>query len=520
MNLKRFGRAPRKRVYFISPLNPDNFWTMQSSVDALGAKTTMPSITFATLLGLVPEELNIECVYCDENISKIDWNITCDLVAITGYTIHWDRMKELSLLFKKRSVPVAIGGPFATLCPDQVKDYADHLFIGEAEYTWPRFLRGWMDDNTDLVYEQKTFVDIKDSKVTDWSFINGRDYLYFPVQTSRGCPNNCDFCDAIRLVGRRYRTKSIDQVMTEIKNAHAAGAGVVFFSEDNFFVNKPFTIMLLNEIIKWNTMQARPLSFSTQATIKIGDDEEVLKLLADAKFSVIFLGVESTRKACLEEVNKGHIFRHNPVKAVSRISSYGIIPFIGLIVGFDHDDESTFNELEQFLEDTGSPICSVSILNAPIGTTLYTRMKEQGRIKDDFEGEWHFSSNIIPLKTSAKELQTRHDKLVQKLYEPENFERRTFKWLSNIQYFTDLYIHSKPNYPKLFKFFYVLKFYIFHEPKSVRQSLFRVLRKTWDINPKLIKKAVTIMSQYCHYYDSANKKVPMAIMETKFTTKK
>lgn len=505
MNINRFGQAPRKRIYFISPLNPENFWTMQSSVDALGAKSTMPSITFATLLGLIPGDLNIECVFCDENVSKLDLNMKCDLVAITGFTLHWDRMKELSIAFRKRNISVAIGGPYASLYPDQVKDYADHLFVGEGEYTWPQFLKDWIKGKAAPVYEQKTFVDIKDSKPANWSFINGRDYLYFPVQTSRGCPNNCDFCDAIRLVGRRYRTKSIDQVMREIKNAHAARADVVFFSEDNFFVNKSFTKELLTEIIKWNRAQTRPLSFSTQATIRIGDDEEILKLLADAKFSVIFLGVESTRKACLDEINKGHIFRHNPEKAVARISSFGIIPFIGLIVGFDNDDESIFYELETFLEKTGSPICSISILNAPKGTVLYDRMKEQGRIKDDLVGEWHFSSNIIPLNMSQEELQSRHLTFFKRLYEPEIFERRILKWLANIQYFTDKYTKSKPNYPKLFKFYYILKFYLFHEPKPVRQLFFRVLHKTWKINPRLVKKAITIMSQYCHYYDFANK---------------
>ncbi len=492
------------RIYLVNPKNPENFWTMQSSVDAVGVKTLMPNAAFATLIALTPDEIDIEYIYCDENISNIDWGIDCDLVAVTGYTLHSERIHEICGAFKERGVPIALGGTFATLYPEKAGKISDHLFVGEGEYTWPQFLKDWIEDKAEPKYEQKTHIDMKDSPPPDWSYINGKKYLYFSVQTSRGCPNKCDFCDAIRLVGRRYRTKSIDQIMTEIQNAYDAGAETVFFSEDNFFVNKAFTKELLNEIIKWNTSRSRPLSFSAQATLKIGDDEEILKLLADARFSVIFLGVESIRKECLEEVNKGHLFKYNPKDVVSRISSFGILPFIGLIVGFDNDDAATFDELEQFLNDTGSPIASISVLNAPENTVLYNRMKEQGRLNEDFSGVWHFSTNIIPRDISLDELINRHRQLFKKIYEPANFEQRTIDWLSNVKYSTHLYENSKMGFSKFMKFFYIMRYYIFHEPKHVRQLFFRILRDTWKINPRLIKKAVTIMSQYCHYYDFAN----------------
>jgi radical SAM superfamily enzyme YgiQ (UPF0313 family) len=227
-------------------------------------------------------------------------------------------------------------------------------------------------------------------------------------------------------------------------------------------------------------------------------------MLADARFSVIFLGVESISKACLDEINKGHIHKYDPKAVVSRLSEYGILPFIGFIVGFDHDDTSSFDELEQFMQETASPITSLSILNAPENTALYERMKSQGRLNDNFGGTWHFSTNITPISMTMEELISHHRELFIKLYEPEHFEKRAMAWLSNIKYSTQLYPDSRMKFSKFMKFFYILKFYLLHEPLPVKRLFFRILIKTWKINPRLFKKAITIMSQYCHYYDFAN----------------
>ncbi len=498
---KSNSKEQKRRIYLICPRNPENFWTMDSTVKAVRVKTLMPNSALATLISLTPEE--IEYIYCDENISKIDWDLECDLVAITGYTLHIDRIREIYRSFKARGIPVALGGAFATLHSEEAENLADFLFIGEAEYTWPQFLKDWMNNTPKTQYVQKTHIDMKDSPPPDWSYIKGKEYLYFTVQTSRGCPNNCDFCDAIRLVGRKYRTKSIEQIMLEIKNAYDAGAETVFFSEDNFFVNKKFTKELLNEIIKWNTSNDVPLSFSAQATLKIGEDDEILKLLADARFSAVFLGVESIRKECLEEVNKGHMHCYDPREIVIKLSNYGILPFIGLIVGFDHDTEETFNELKQFINETDSPIVSISVLNAPEKTRLYNRMKEQGRLNENFKGVWHFSTNIVPKNMTLQELLAQHRKLFTSLYEPLYFEKRTMGWLNNVKYFTPLYPNTKIGFSKLMKFFYIMKYYLVNEPLKMKITSLRILYKTLKQNPRLFKKAVTILSQYCHYYDFA-----------------
>ena len=486
-------------VYLVAPRNPDSFWTMRASFRLVGARTLMPNSALGTLLSLTPEGMPVEYRYCDDNLTDYDPEIDCDLVALTGFTLHTDRIREISAAFRSRGIPVALGGTFASLTPDQARPLADHLFIGEAEHTWPAFLNDWLNGTPKDLYRQVERVDLADSPAPDWSFIKGQDYLYFTVQASRGCPNNCDFCNSVQLVGRRYRHKSIDQIMTEVRNAQSMGAETVFFSDDNFIVNRAFSIELLDALIAWNTSLDRPISFSCQATVTVGHDEELVRRMADARFSVAFLGVESLRPDCLEEVNKGHLSRFDARTTVTTLSRYGIIPFIGLIVGFDHDDDGTFAELKEFLQETGSPIASISVLNAPEDTELYRRMKAKDRIDDDFAGVWHFSTNIVPVTMPLETLLDSHRKLFLDLYEPDQFEERTMAWLTGVEYFSDLYPDTKTNWSKMRKAVRIFRHFTFHPDKGYRRLFFNVLKRTWRHNPRLIKKAFTILSQYPHY---------------------
>jgi radical SAM superfamily enzyme YgiQ (UPF0313 family) len=495
-----------KRIYLINPKTPENFWAMQGALDIVGQrKTFLPNAALLTLAALTPPDLEIEYEYCDENLSPARLDLKCDLVAITGYTLQADRLKTLSDAFRERGVPVAVGGVFATLESERARAMADYLFVGEAEHTWPRFLREWCQGEAGSLYRQEEFIDLKDSPPPDLSFIRAKDYFCFAVQTSRGCPNNCDFCDVVRMVGRKFRTKSVPQIMREVKGAHACGAETIFFSDDNFFINRTFTFELLRELADWNRTLDRPLSFNTQATVMIGGDEELLKMLADARFSVVFLGLETLSKACLDEVNKGQMARFDPRVVIPRISSYGIVPFLGMIVGFDHDTPEVFGDIERFLDETASPIASISVLNAPKDTPLYQRMKSEGRLLEEFRGFWHMTTNIVPKGMTLDELYQGHRTLFQRLYEPERFERRMIKWLQNVRYMTSLYSTKKKTLYRFFLILRVARHFLFRVPPPVRRMFWNVVKAAYRTNPKLISRAVSVLVQYWHYYDFARR---------------
>ena len=274
----------------------------------------------------------------DENVSAIDLDMPCDLVAITGATLHARRIVELCGAFRERGIPIALGGPYATLQHDRCAGLAHHHFIGEAEYTWPRFLRDWMAGAAEPVYKQEAFVDLEDSPAPDWSLIEAREYVSISVQTRRGCPNQCDFCDVVQYLGRGCRVKSVPQVLDEVEAAHALGATSVFFTDDNFLGNKKFTRSLRTQLVEWNRAQSRPLAFSTQVTVQVGDDEELLRLFADALFRVLFVGAETPGRERLEEVHKAHNLDRPLDERLRAITRFGIVPFMGLIVGFDSDE--------------------------------------------------------------------------------------------------------------------------------------------------------------------------------------
>jgi radical SAM superfamily enzyme YgiQ (UPF0313 family) len=496
----------KKLVYLVNPRSPENFWAMQGALDIVGKhKTLMPNAALLTLMALTPAELPIDYVYCDENLTPIDWDLDCDLVALTGYTLQAERMRQIGREFRARGVPIAVGGIYATIHTEAAAQIADYLFVGEAEYTWPEFLRDWQAERPRTRYQQTEFTDLRHVPPPDLSHIHAKDYLYFSVQTSRGCPNNCDFCDVVGVAGRKRRSKTVPQILQEVRNAHAAGAETVFFSDDNFFVNRAFTVQLLRELVAWNRTVDRPLSFSTQATLLIGSDEEVLRLLADARFRVIFVGLETLKKECLEEVNKGQLARHDPYQIVPRLSSYGIVPFLGMMVGFDHDSPAVFREIEDFLQATGSPIASISVLNAPENTALFRRMQSQGRLVEGFRGFWHDTTNIVPKQMTRQELHQGHRELFRRIYEPELFEQRMIRWLENVRYLTTFYSTRSKNFHRLFLILRVLRHFTFRVPAPMRAMFFRIVKAAWRINPRLVSQAVSILVQYWHYYDFTHK---------------
>ncbi len=501
--VKRYGQGSRfLRVYLVAPRHPENVWSLQGTVEVIGAKTLMPNAALATLMALTPPGVSVEYSLGDENIAPIDWDMPCDLVAVTGSTIHVRRIAEICHAFRSRGIPIALGGSYASIYRDQCAPLADHLFIGEAERTWPKFLQQWRDGNAQPCYVQESHIDLKDSPPPDWSLIHAKDYVNLTVQTSRGCPNRCDFCDVIQYMGRLYRTKSVEQILAEVRNAHRIGANSVFFSDDNFFGNPAFTRELLRALIRWNTMQLHPLSFATQITLQVADDEDLLKMFADARFSVLFLGVETIRRESLEEIHKTQNIRHDMGERIKRISRHGIVPFLGLIVGFDHDDISVFDELYRFVEDTSSPIACVSLLNAPLKTQLFDRLTKEGRlIGDDFSGEWQLYTNIVPKQMSREELQQRFWSLFKKLYEPKRFDQRLRNWLAQVEYTSPLYVNKRADMKQFATALTMVKHFVFASDSSVRRMFYRNIVRMWKTYPRLMRRTITLLAQFRHFYD-------------------
>jgi len=340
-----------------------------------------------------------------------------------------------------------------------------------------------------------------------WSLIEPKDYLSISVQTSRGCPNRCDFCDVIQYVGRKYRVKPVPKVLDEIKAAHTLGAHSVFFSDDNFLGNKAFTRSLLTELVKWNRTQTRPLSFSTQITVQVGDDEELLRLFADALFRVLFVGVETPRRECLEEVHKVQNLDRPLEERLRAISSFGIVPFLGLIVGFDGDGLSVFDDMYSFIDRTASPVAGISMLNAPRYTPLYERLSREGRLAgDDFSGEWQLDTNIVPKQMTRGELVRGYWELFVRVYDPELFDERLQRWLSTVEYHGERgYATNKMDLQEAWMMLRVLGKFLFRSEPRVRRLFLRNIARARDLDRGTRIRMFTLLAQYRHFRDFVSK---------------
>jgi radical SAM superfamily enzyme YgiQ (UPF0313 family) len=433
-----------KRILLVAPLQLKFELTQDDSylrVPLIRAKSFLVPLHIATIAALTPDEYEVEL--WDESVQghmkEESVMKEYDLVGITGYTAHLPRAKEIARLFRKRGVPVAIGGAGISTMPKRHREAFDIVFLGEAELTWPRFLKDWKAGNHRRVYRQVTSVDLSLSPVPRWNNLVDQmhNYLLGGVQTSRGCPYDCDFCDVSYLFGRRFRHKPIEKVLEEISALEGLGVRNVVFCDDNFVGNPRYTKRLLREVISLNSSFRRPLGFTTEASIDIAGDAEMLEMMADANFLQLFIGIESPNRESLKEANKIQNLRANLIADIKKIQSYGISVRGSLIVGFDHDDERIFDQHFRFVQDSGVVVPSIRVLMAPPGTRLWKRLLKEGRIlKTETEGRFFGNpgtTNIIPKKMARTELYFAYLKLIEKVYDWQNFSSRMKVFISNIK---------------------------------------------------------------------------------------
>jgi radical SAM superfamily enzyme YgiQ (UPF0313 family) len=372
-----------------------------------------------------------EVVLCDENVEHVDFDTDADIVGLTGYVVHKRRILELADAFRRRGKRVVAGGPFATLCPEELRGRVDVIFVGEAEYTWPEFLRDHEAGRARAEYHQDDKPSMLDSPLPRFDLLKVDRYRSMTIQFARGCPFNCEFCDIIVMYGRRPRTKSVSQVLAEVEAIHRLGVANIFVVDDNFIGNKKEAKGLLRALAEWQQARGYPIEFMTEVSLNVAQDDELLALMKRAHFATIFVGIESPRKASLAESNKSQNMREDIVAAVHRIQAAGIEVMAGMIVGFDNDDPSIFEEQFQFIQRARIPISMTGMLNAVPKTPLHARLKATGRLIAESVGDQFVFTNIVPAGMSRRELYEGYRTLLRRLYGYRNYRRRAMALILN-----------------------------------------------------------------------------------------
>jgi radical SAM superfamily enzyme YgiQ (UPF0313 family) len=413
------------KICLVAPKNPESFWTFDRILPSLGKKCVFPNLSLPTVAGLTPP--GHEVVLCDENVEPIDFETDADIIGLTGYVIHKRRLLEIAAEFRRRGKFVVIGGPYASLCPEEVRDAFDVVFVDEAEYTWPRFLKDFEAGTWKAEYRQDEKPDMHDSPLPRFDLLKVDCYRSMTIQFTRGCPFTCEFCDIIVMYGRRPRAKSVAQVMAEVEAIHRLGQRNIFVVDDNFIGNKRLAKELLAALVDWQRAHDYPIEFMTEVSLNVAQDDELLALMRQANFTTIFIGIESPRAASLAETQKTQNLRGDLLEAVTRIQRAGVEVMAGMIVGFDHDDPSIFDEQFHFIQAARIPVSMTGMLNALPKTPLHRRLKEAGRLVAESVGDQFMQTNIIPHGMSVAELYEGYTRLLRRLYGYRNYRRRVMQ---------------------------------------------------------------------------------------------
>jgi len=485
------------KIYLVSPKNPESFWTFDRILDTVDARCMFSNLALPTVAAMTPPGHDV--ALCDENVDPIDFDTDADIVGITGYIIHQKRMKEIMAEFRRRGKFLVVGGPYASLCPDDLGQHADVVFIDEAEETWPQFLLDYAAGTQKSRYTQAEKTDMATSPLPRFDLLSLGAYRTVCVQFARGCPFTCEFCDIITIFGRRPRAKAIPQIMAEIRELHRLGVERVFLVDDNFIGDKRRAKALLRAIVEFGHETDFAMDFNTEVSLDVAQDDELLALLRDANFQSIFVGIETPREASLLETKKRQNVRGNILESVLKVQRYGIRVDAGMIVGFDNDDAAIFEEQFDFIQAARIPVSMTGMLNAVPKTPLHDRLAKDNRLLSFNTGDQFIMTNIIPKSMTSRQLYEGYRDLIGRLYDFDNMKSRVMDYLltRGAQVKEKLYI-NKGDMRIAWR---VLRDCILFTSSSRRRFTLSVLAETLAFRPSAIKEAIVVTVLHKHFYE-------------------
>lgn len=418
------GYDLRMNVLLLYPEFPDTFWSFKHALKFIRKRASLPPLGLLTVAALLPKAWAKRLV--DVNVRKLRekdlaW---ADVVFISGMIAQQESAHALIARCRAAGKTIVAGGPLFTLGHEQFPD-VDHFVLNEAEVTLPEFLRDFEHATARRVYAATEFPDLRATPPPLWELADMRRYASMSVQFSRGCPFDCDFCNVTAMFGHRPRTKTTAQMIAELDGLHRAGwRGAVFFVDDNFIGNKrALKEELLPALIQWQRA-GRGTPFFTEASINLADDAELMRLMVEAGFNQVFIGIETPEAAGLAECNKRQNQQRDLVADVKRIQRAGLEVQGGFIVGFDSDTPTIFARQIEFIQQSGIVTAMVGLLQAIPGTKLHQRLNREGRLIGQTTGNnLDGTTNFIP-RMNREALREGYKRLMGQLYAPGPYYQR------------------------------------------------------------------------------------------------
>ena len=417
------------RALLIYPEFPDTFWSFKHALKFIRKKAALPPLGLLTLGAMLPKEWSKRLI--DVNVRNLtekdlEW---AEMVFISAMVVQRESARQVIARCKEAGLKVVAGGPLFSGEYEQFEE-VDHFVLNEAELTLPPFLVDLEQGCPKRIYEASQFPDIRKTPVPMWELADLKQYASMSIQFSRGCPFDCEFCNVTALLGHRPRIKTSAQVIAELDALYSLGwRGQFFFVDDNFIGNKRYLkTQLLPALIEWRK-DKRGIPFNTEASVNLADDELLMKLMVEAGFDAVFIGIETPDDESLAECNKRQNRNRDLVECVKRIQRTGLQVTGGFIVGFDSDTRSIFQRQIDFIQKSGIVTAMVGLLQAPAGTRLYKRLKQEGRLVGQSSGDnVDGTTNIIP-KMDLDALFEGYRDVIRHIYLPKNYYRRVKTFL-------------------------------------------------------------------------------------------
>jgi radical SAM superfamily enzyme YgiQ (UPF0313 family) len=420
-------------IILIYPDTPDTFWGFKHALKFIRKRAYSPPLGLLTVAAMLPKEWPKRLVDASvTNLRKkdLEW---ADCAFISGMAVQRESAHRIITRCKEAGLKVIAGGPLFTMEHEQFEE-VDHFVLNEAELTLPEFLRDLEQGGARRVYTSSEFPDIRKTPAPMWELADRDRYGTMSIQFSRGCPYNCEFCNVTSLFGHRPRTKTVPQILAELDSLYGLGwRGNVFFVDDNLIGNKThLKTQLLPALIEWRKGK-RGVLFSTEVSIDLADDDELMHMMVKAGFGTVFIGIETPDENSLAECSKKQNLNRDLVEDVKRMQRAGFQVHGGFIVGFDNDTPSIFQRQIDFIQKSGIVTAMVGLLQAPPGTRLHKRLKRAGRLLEQMSGDnVDGTTNIVPVM-SLDTLRDGYKHVLHRIYSPRPFYERVKTFLREYQ---------------------------------------------------------------------------------------
>ena len=397
-------------ILMYSPEIPkDSYWSLHHALKITGKRSLLPPLALMTVAAMLPEH-NIDLV--DENIEPLrqdhlDW---ADIMFISAAEMQ---AGSLEATLQRTDIPTVVGGPYAAQYYDRI--HADHLIIGEAESGILRqfmrdFERGQAkrayanitlrrhpegrkidEENAEEIarfFDNDIFMEgpgrgptMDGSPIPRFDLVRTSQYGSMPMQFSRACPHNCEFCSEGALYGDTPRLKDPEQIIAEFEAVRTTDyRGSIFFVDDNLYVSRKAGKSLIEHVAAYQQRHNYPFSFMTQGDIHLAQDPELMELMRMAGFDALFVGIESPSAAALERAGKRVNLGSNLIDAVHEIQRYGIEVSAGFIMGMDDEPDDIGDAIFDFIQEAGIPTAMAGLLIPAKGSLLHARYKRERRL--------------------------------------------------------------------------------------------------------------------------------------------